>query len=78
MLAIEPVGGCQMRRYQITETRAGGLRLAVFEGGLEVAGAVAPTRSADDRDWLQDIAAELGAFEPACPVEGGADAKSTP
>lgn len=67
-----------MRAYRITATKCGGLRLAVFEGGLEVAGGAAPTQSEDDRQWLQDRAAELGAFEELDQGEGGADAKSTP
>jgi len=67
-----------VRAYRITETRGGGLRLSIFEGGLEVAGGQAPTRSAEDREWLQEMAAELGAFEELDQVEGGADAKSTP
>lgn len=78
MLAIRAVRGCAVRAYRITATKCGGLRLAVFEGGLEVAGGAAPTQSEDDRQWLQDRAAELGAFEELDQVEGGADAKSTP
>jgi hypothetical protein len=68
--------GSESKVYRITPSRAGGLRLAVFEGGLEVAGAVAPTRSEEDRLWLEGIAFELGAMEPM--DEGGANAKSTP
>lgn len=66
------------RVYRITESKAGGLRLAIFEGGVEVAGAVAPTRSAEDRAWLEYVAAEQGAWHVADESEGGADAKSTP
>lgn len=66
-----------MRAYRITDAKGGGLRLSIFEGGLEVAGAVAPTRSTEDREWLEDVAAELGAFELLDQAEGGADAKST-
>lgn len=65
-----------MRRYRITETRAGGLRLAILENGVEVAGGGAPTRSDEDRAWLIDQAADLGAFDEL--DEGEDDAKSTP
>jgi hypothetical protein len=68
-----------MRLYRITDSLAGGLRLAVFENGLEVGGAVAPTRSPEDRLWLEDMACDvLRADGPMDETEGGADAKSTP
>lgn len=66
-----------MRAYRITETKVGGLRLAVFEGGEEVAGAVVPTRSDDDREWLVDMAAQLDAFDDLADQEGGADVRSS-
>ena len=81
-----------MRVYRIVESRAGGLRLLVLEDGVELAGAVAPTRGRRDRRWLEEVAAGLGAVPAhelglgSAPVEqlglglgeGGADAKSPP
>ena len=61
-----------MRAYRITESRSGGLRLAVFEDGLEVGGASAPTRSVDDREWLEEMAGMLGALEPLDETDGPA------
>lgn len=66
-----------MRTYTIKDTLVGGLRLAVFEDGIEVCGACSPSSSEDDWDWLEEIAACQGAV-PALTIEGGADAKSTP
>ena len=61
-----------MRTFRITEARSGGLRLSVFEDGLEVAGASAPTRSEEDREWLEDAACQLGAFVTADETDGPA------
>jgi hypothetical protein len=61
-----------MRAYRITESRSGGLRLTVFENDLEVGGASAPTRSDDDREWLEEMAGMLGALEPLDETDGPA------
>ena len=75
MLAIGPIRVFRMRTYRITDSAAGGLRLAVFEDGEEVAGGSAPTRSEEDRAWLEERAFDLEAFEVA--DEGDADVRST-